>query len=87
MNHRLIGGNVVVVDKVRYQRLVGRLIYLSHTNIAFAVGVVSQFMYAPLILFTLANEIVPHDSLPPGAESTSYSFYLREENRVAILAY
>lgn len=82
MNHRLSGGNVV--DKVRYQRLVGRLIYLSHTNIAFAVGVVSQFMHAPL-LFTLANEIVPHDSLPPGAESTSY--YLREENRVAILAY
>ncbi|KAH9697911.1 retrovirus-related pol polyprotein from transposon RE1 [Citrus sinensis] len=33
----------------RYQCLVGRLIYLSHTrpNIAFAVSLVSQFMHAP----------------------------------------
>ena len=38
-----------VVDKGRYQRLVGKLIYLSHTrpDIAFAVSVVSQFMHAP----------------------------------------
>ena len=37
------------VDTVRYQRLVGRLIYLSHTrpNIAFAVSVVSQYMHSP----------------------------------------
>lgn len=37
------------VDKERYQRLVGKLIYLSHTrpDIAYAVGVVSQFMHAP----------------------------------------
>ena len=37
------------VDKGRYQRLVGWLIYLSHTrpDIAFAVSVVSQLMYAP----------------------------------------
>ena len=34
------------IDKGRYQRLVGRFIYLSHTrpNIGFSVGVVSQFM-------------------------------------------
>ena len=33
------------VEKGRYQRLVGKLIYLSHTrpNIAFAVSVASQF--------------------------------------------
>ena len=33
----------------RYQRLVGRLIYLSHTrpNIAFAVSIVSQHMHSP----------------------------------------
>lgn len=33
----------------RYQRLVGRLIYLSHTrpDIAYAVSVVNQFMHAP----------------------------------------
>ena len=32
-----------------YQRLVGRLIYLSHTqsNIAYVVSVISQFMHSP----------------------------------------
>ncbi|CAL8164293.1 unnamed protein product [Prunus armeniaca] len=39
----------VPTNKERYQRLVGRLIYLSHTrpDIAYAVSVVSQFMYSP----------------------------------------
>ena len=38
-----------LVDRGSYQRLVGRLIYLSHTrlDLAFAVSVVSQFMHAP----------------------------------------
>ena len=37
-----------VKDKERYQRLVGRLVYLSHTHpdIAFAISMVSQFMHA-----------------------------------------
>ena len=37
------------VDKEMYQRLVGRLIYLSHTrpDIAYAVSVISQFMHSP----------------------------------------
>ena len=37
------------VNKERYQRLVGRLIYLSHTrpDIAYAVSVVSRFMHNP----------------------------------------
>ena len=37
------------VDRERYQRLVGKLIYLSRTrpNIAFAVSVVSQYMHSP----------------------------------------
>ena len=37
------------VDRERYQRLVGRPIYLSHTrpNIAFAISVVSQYMHSP----------------------------------------
>ena len=37
------------VDKGRYQRLVGRFIYLSHTrpDIAFVVSVVSQFVHTP----------------------------------------
>lgn len=39
----------IPVERGRYQRLVGKLIYLSHTrpDIAFAVSVVSQFMHAP----------------------------------------
>ena len=38
-----------MVDKGRYQRLVGKLIYLSYTrpDIAYAVSVVSQFMHSP----------------------------------------
>ena len=37
------------VNKERYQRLVGKLIYLIHTrpDIAYAVSVVSQFMHVP----------------------------------------
>ncbi|XP_073284995.1 secreted RxLR effector protein 161-like [Primulina huaijiensis] len=37
------------VDRGRYQRLVGKLIYLSHTrpDIGFSVSVVSQFMNDP----------------------------------------
>lgn len=36
------------VDRGRYQRLVGKLIYFSHTrpNIAFAVSMVSQYMHS-----------------------------------------
>ncbi|EXB96864.1 hypothetical protein L484_016637 [Morus notabilis] len=39
----------VPVHTGRYQRLVGKLIYLSHTrpDISFAVSMVSQFMHAP----------------------------------------
>lgn len=41
--------NQVPPDKGRYQRLVGRLTYLSHTrpDIAYAVSVVSRFMHNP----------------------------------------
>ena len=49
-NHRLGEySNQVPADKVRYQRLVGKLIYLSHTHpdIVYAVSVVSQFMHNP----------------------------------------
>ena len=40
----------ILVDKWRYQRLVGRLIYLSHTrpDIAYAISMFSQFMLSPL---------------------------------------
>ena len=38
-----------LVDRERYQQLVGRLIYLSHTrpDIAFAISLVSQYMHSP----------------------------------------
>ena len=50
MNHKLgILPDQAPTDKGRYQRLVERLIYLSHTrpDISYAVSVVSQFMHAP----------------------------------------
>ncbi|CAL9002382.1 unnamed protein product [Prunus brigantina] len=49
-NHKLgLYPDQVPTDKKRYQRLVGKLIYLAHTrpDIAYAVSVVSQFMHAP----------------------------------------
>ena len=38
-----------LADKERYQRLIGKLIYLSHTrpDIAYTVGVISQFTHQP----------------------------------------
>ena len=47
-NHKLFQcSNSANIDRGRYQRLVGKLIYLSHThpNITCAVNVVSQFMH------------------------------------------
>lgn len=49
-NHKLTEyTDQVPTDKGRYQRLVGKLIYLLHTcpDIAYAVSVVSQFMHNP----------------------------------------
>ena len=49
-NHKL-GESIedIVVDRQSYQRLVEKLIYLSHImpNIVYDVGVVSQFMHNP----------------------------------------
>ena len=41
--------NQVPVDKGRYQRLVGRLMYLAHTrpDLAYALSIVRQFMHNP----------------------------------------
>ena len=49
-NHELRGKiEDDMVDRSLYQRLVGKLIYLSHTqpDIAYVVGMVSQFMHSP----------------------------------------
>ena len=49
-NHRIAEyPDQVPTDKSRYQRLVGRLIYLSHIrpDLAYVVSVVSQYMHNP----------------------------------------
>ena len=40
-----------LADRMQYQRLVGKLIYLAHTrpDIAYAVGVFSRFMHRPQV--------------------------------------
>jgi hypothetical protein len=57
------------VDKGRYQRLVGKLIYLAHTrpNLAYAVSVVSQFMHDPRVRHMKAvNRILQYLKATPG---------------------
>lgn len=51
VNHRLQSKIGKEVDKERYQRLVGKLIYLSHTrpDISYAVSVVSRYMHDPRV--------------------------------------
>src|SRR6266508_282176 len=48
-NHKLCAQSGNPVDKERYQRLVGRLIYLCHTrpDIAYVVSVISRYMHNP----------------------------------------
>ncbi|RVW12206.1 Retrovirus-related Pol polyprotein from transposon TNT 1-94 [Vitis vinifera] len=57
------------VDKGRYQRLVGKLIYLSHTrpDIGFSVSVVSQFMNNPTEKhMTIVIRILRYLKMTPG---------------------
>lgn len=51
-NHKIcIEEESAKVDKAKYQRLVGKLIYLAHTrpDITYVVNVVSQFMHDPRV--------------------------------------
>jgi hypothetical protein len=59
----------ILVDRGRYQRLVSRLIYLSHTrpDIGFAVSFVSQFMNNPTEDHMAAvNRILRYLKMTPG---------------------
>ena len=49
-NLKIENADSPVIEIGKYQRLVGRLIYLSHTkpDIAFVVSLVSQFMHNPI---------------------------------------
>ena len=63
------GEEIVPVDKGRYQRLVGKLIYLSHTrpDIAYSVSVVSQHMNNPSEdHLEAANRILRYLKMTPG---------------------
>lgn len=66
-NHQLgVYVDQVPTGKERYQRIVGKLIYLSHTrpDIAYAVSVVSQFMHSPHM--NAVTRILRHLKYSPG---------------------
>ncbi|RDX76966.1 putative mitochondrial protein, partial [Mucuna pruriens] len=50
-NHRIGCEESPIIEKSQCQRLVGKLIYLSHTrpDVAYAVSVISQFMHDPRV--------------------------------------
>jgi Reverse transcriptase (RNA-dependent DNA polymerase) len=68
-NHRLKGDESDQVDRERYQRLVGRLIYFSHTrpDISYAVSVVSEYMHDPRVVHQeIVDRIIRYLKSCPG---------------------
>ena len=56
------------VDKIQYQRLAGKLIYLAHTRLdmAYAISVVNQFMHDPKVWHLQAvNRILHYLKITP----------------------
>lgn len=86
VNHGLtISPNQVPTNKERYQRIVGKLIYLTHTrpDLAYAVGVVSQFMHNPSDCHMNAvNRILAYLKSSPGK-----GVILRKNGHLDIVAY
>ena len=59
----------VAIDRKIYQRLLGRLIYLSHIklNIAYVVSVISQFMHNPKeVHLEATNQVLQYLKGSPG---------------------
>ncbi|KAA0060528.1 hypothetical protein IC582_014265 [Cucumis melo] len=85
-NYKLRNSNdQVPVDKEQYQRLVGKLIYLSHTrpDIFFAVSAISKFMQAPYEKHMEAvNRILRYLKNTPGK-----GLMFKKTNRKTIKAY
>ncbi|XP_037493866.1 secreted RxLR effector protein 161-like [Jatropha curcas] len=74
-----------MIDRESYQRLVGKLIYLSHTrlDIAYAIRVVSQFMHKPQVKhMDAALRIVRYLKGSPGK-----GIMFRKNGHLVILGY
>ena len=77
--------NQVPTNKGRYQRLVGRLMYLSHTrlDIAYSVSVVSRFMHNPSeVHISVVFRILCYLKSTPGK-----GFMFSKHNHLAISRY
>lgn len=74
-----------VVDREKFQRLVGKLIYLSHTrpDIAFVVSLLSQFMHSPgQVHFEAAYRVLKYLKGSPGQ-----GLMFRKRNNLQIEVY